>query len=570
MGGHWAHWAHPLLLMRFPSRFLLSPLFWCLLAFGLRFFYLIEQGNESVLFYQPTLDELESMRSAEKLLAGEGFGQEPYFKAPYYSLFVSICMRLAGSGWFWMVRFLQHLGGVLLVAMAFDVTKRLSPGPEHVKSLAAAVTAGILTFYAPLIRLENRLVLDFTVVLFQSAMIWALVRESSEDRKAWTWKWLLVAGVFAGLSWLTRPTITPVLPFLAGYVALFCVKGKEGPLLRQGLVRGGCFLVLPLVLMLMVTVRNQVVGGEAMLLPWQGGYNLYHANREEANGRYYLQGGYSAASSGNPTKDLMVLGYLESLPADAIASEALAGEVNAYWMGKTKAAVFEAPAAWLGKMVQKGLYLTSQREIFNFEAFEIHRAESSLLKWLPVGFGWIWPLALTGIVFTCRGGEPRLRYATRLVWGYGLLMGGAIALAYTSGRMRMPLVFPVVILAGIGVGQWILLLRHPEQGAQRKKRVLALPLLLLGVLMSWADWWGVRSEQVAHYDFVRLSDAAWQQGRGEHALRYAEEAEALEPTYPSIPLLKAQALYLIGACAGGGRSLSIVVDAFTGRSNSFL
>ncbi len=529
-----------------PSRirFLLSPGGWCLLAFVLRFFYLIEQSHQSVLFSQQTLDEWELTQSAERILNGDGYGNEPLFKAPLYPLFLAVCMKCGGESWFWLARFLQHLGGVALVWLAFDTARRLMPGGEKHRALAGAVAAALITFYPPLIRLENRLVMDFFVTLLQSAMMWALLRELIEPRKFSSGHWLILAGLFAGLSWLTRPTITPVLPLLALLTAyLGPVETHHVRLSR--LKRFTAFLLVPLLMMGGVVVRNAVVGGEAMLLPWQGGYNLYHANRPEASGRYYVQDGYASADSGNPTRDLMLQGFHQAVRAGEILSPdegQVAGAVNDYWMAKAKGVILENPVSWLGKMIQKGIYLTSAREIFNFEAFEIHKSASAILRWIPLGFGILWPFACLSLQISWKGDSSRKK-GFWLIWGYLVLMGGAIAMVYTSGRLRMPLVFPVVLLASLSLtllSEWC---RDRSVFTPRAKVFGALLLFAGGVGMSWGDWWGVRSEVVAHYDFARMSDAAWRQNRFEEALGFAEKAEERSPEYLPLPLLKAQALY---------------------------
>jgi len=533
--------------MRVALRFLTSPLPWCLLAFVIRFFYLVEQANDSVLFAQPTLDELELAQAAEQLRTGQGFGEEPLFKAPLYPVFLAICMRVAGDAWFWLARLVQHLGGAVLVGLAFDTARRLMPGEENRRGLAGAAAAGLLVFYPPLIRLENRLVMDFLGTLLQSAMVWALVRERTETRENLRLRWLLLAGLFAGLSWLNRPTITPVIPVL-GILMAFLPQGEGGISARQKLTRCGAFWLIPFLMMSGVTLRNAAVGGEAMLLPWQGGYNLYHANHPSANGRYYVQDGFASAASGNPTRDLMIQGYRQAVSSGQASPPEegrLAGAVNDYWMERARGAILEDPAAWLGKMIQKAVYLTSAREIFNFEAFEIHWKSSGLLRWLPLGFGWLWPLALMTLLLPM-GRSPAQKQAFWLLWAYLILMGGAIALVYTSGRLRMPLIFPVSVccaLAVITLADWI---RTRSVPGPVGKVIGSCALLVLGMAMSWGDWWGVRSEVVAHYDLARLSDAAWRQGRAEEALAYALEAERTTPSYRPLPLLKAQALYSLG------------------------
>src|SRR5262245_40460505 len=98
----------------------LQPGLWILLGLLLRVAYLHEQQTHSVLFYQPLLDEEEVADSARRLLAGEGFGHEPLFKAPFYPIYLAATMVVAGDGWFFLARLIQHLLGATLILFAWD------------------------------------------------------------------------------------------------------------------------------------------------------------------------------------------------------------------------------------------------------------------------------------------------------------------------------------------------------------------------------------------------------------------------------------------------------------------
>jgi hypothetical protein len=74
------------------------------------------------------------------------------------------------------------------------------------------------------------------------------------------------------------------------------------------------------------------------------------------------------------------------------------GALNRYWMAKTFNHLRENPLRGMGFYLRKNLYLVSQEEIFSFESFEVQRNQSSLLSRLPpLGFGWIFPLALASL-----------------------------------------------------------------------------------------------------------------------------------------------------------------------------
>ena len=487
------------------------PLVWFLIALALRLLYLSESSG-SFQFYQQMLDEQEVAHTA-----GHGFGDAPLFKAPLYPLILRGLMAMGGEGWIYSMRLFQHLLGALLVVVFFDVTWRLTK-----QRLAAVIVAAAAAFYGPMIRLEDRLILDFLVLFLQSVMLWALVR-SMTDGEGRAIRWLVVATVFAGLSWLNRPTILPVLPFIALWVYFVHRRSVKSVLI---------FLSVPIVVIAGFTLRNGMVSGEALSNPWQGGYNFYLGNNADANGRYIKQMSFDVSASGNPTEVHMTDAYTKAHETETDFEFSYQG-LNKYWYGLGKEAIADDPVRWLGLMVQKALYLVTAREIYNFEDYSIQRSMSLWLKVGAVNFGLIWPLAFGSLAFVRRRGEGA---GKALMWLYIILLGGAIGLFFCSGRLRMPLMFPVTLLAAVGVVELV----------KTRKWKLYLPLVILGGCMSWVDWWGVRSEDVGYVEYARLSNVAWHAGDYPRALELIELAAASKHNYPAIPQLRGQALYSLG------------------------
>ena len=591
---------------------LASPWTWCGVGLLLRLLYMLDQAGTSPLFYVPLLDEKEALDSARALLQGS-IERDPFFKAPGFSYILAGVLAISGDAWSWVLRIVQHTAGAAIIWMAAVTAGRLVPKRNGLRARAAAVgMAGFFAaFYAPMIRLEENVSLDFWVVFFQSAMLfwlmklpWVLARQHSQSGSGIpplktpstrNRRVLLYAGLFAAAAWLTRPTLTAVLPLLVLWIAFAWWKaqrqrssraaGRSRKDLRscRGLLRATAFFLAPaLAAMLATATRNYLVSGETLVLPWQGGYSFYEANKPGANGRYLLQSDEVQSASANPTHAIAVNGYRASLtPAARAQFDAVPsfGAVNHYWMQRARSAIQTDPAAWLGLMTRKAVYLFSDKEIYNYEDFDLQRSRSILLRAMPITFGVVFPLALASLALMGVIGSLR-RQAVLLFWIYTAGLGGAIALYFVSGRMRMPLAFPMIVLAGqfcgVLAGEWTLL--RPkfsrQQGSMRTGfdgRIFAAALLLAaGVVISFGDWWGVRSESMAYADLARMSNAAWQRGRYEQALDFALQAEKLAPDYPTLPRLKGQALYYLGrlqeARAEFEKSVRVLGDE-TSRNN---
>ncbi|WFB36498.1 tetratricopeptide repeat protein [Kiritimatiellota bacterium B12222] len=511
---------------------------WLVVAVVLRGLYLIEQSTFSPLYDQLSLDELEVSEMAKAILSGT-VDKIPLYKAPFYSWYLAFMMKVSGSSWFLWVRVGQHLAGVLLIWMAVDCTRIILRGRQkQTQIVCVALVAAFLALYAPLLRLENRIVLDFWTVFFQSALLWSLFKWI--DKEASSKKWILSAGLFSALAWLNRPTLTLVFPFLLVWVFYNGIPSK-----RKILVP--IFALPLLVCVLGMGAWNQQVSGERLFLPWQGGYDLWMSNRPEANGRYLVQNSYVISQTANPTFEMSQSEYLaavklgETPPA---ATHQFYKSLNKYWVNKTMTYAMENPWEWLSLYLKKNFYLVNQEEIYSFESYETQKEISSVLKWLPpLGFGFVFPLALTGwIWWKKRDSTEKAQFL--LLWTYAVTLSAATALYYASGRMRMPLIFPAVILAVESLAYVIETWKDPQ--AKAKRLSLFFGLLCIGIILSWGDWWGVRSEEFRDKEYLRLSSAFYAKGQAESALDYALRAEKINPDYPTLPLLKGQALYALG------------------------
>ncbi len=521
-----------------------AALIWVAIALLVRLAYLWEASQSSVLFWHPSLDEREMQIAAEGLLSGRGFGPEPLFKAPLYPLFLSGVIAVAGDAWPFWTRLLQHLGGTALVALTFDLSRRLA-GPR--RGVAAGhVAAGLLALNGPLIRLEGSLLLDFPFTLMVTATVWAVVRERTARGASTRLQWALAAGALAALAWLLRPTITVLLPVLTASLLLARGNGTRSSMGRakrgQGLRLALAFSLAPALAFGAVFVRNQMVGREGMILPWQGGYNLYEANRLGANGRYLLQTRFANSETGNPTRALAEQGFREAVArGEAVAaSQGTFAAINSYWTGKALREIREAPSRWGALMLRKLVYLASDREIYNVEVYEVQRSLSPILSRLPVTFGWVLPLALLSL-FALPRTPKRRRGSAALVWCAAGTLALAIALYYASGRLRMPLLPLLAALGGAGAAS-LLPLRASRRSVD-PQRVVAAIAVSLGLVAALGDWWGVRSESLAHVEYARLSRAAYAADRFDLALSYADRAEAASPGYPTLPALRGQAFF---------------------------
>jgi tetratricopeptide (TPR) repeat protein len=519
------------------SRLLASPLAWFLLALAPRLLYLFEQSAEAPDFYRPQLDEAEMIATADQIRAGR-LPHEPWFKAPLYPLLLAGVRTLSADLSLWLMRFIQHLLGAGLTVLALRAAPRLFPGGDRRSRWAGPLAAALIAFNGPLVRLEHQLVLDFWVVFLQSALLHGLlgvIAEAPQASRRATAGRLLGAGVLAGLAWLTRPTLLPVLPLLAGVVMARLPAAQSW---HQRLGLATLLLLPPALAVGGFAAWNVRHTGLVATQPWQGGFNLHAANRPGTHGRYLRQSAFVAAPGANPTRALMIAEHRAAHPeAYTDPAAPIPGPaIHRWYLARAGEDFLADPLAGLGRLLRKAVYLGSAREIYNLEDYGVQRGLSRVLPALPVGFGWIFPCALAALAL------PGLRRgAPALVWTYTLALGGCIALFLVSGRLRMPLVFPGALLAAAALSG--------ARALSAPGRVRAGVLALVGAVWAWGDWWGVRREDFRAPEYARLSNAAYRDGRPAQALDFVARAAAADPDYPTLPQLRAQAYFMQGRFA---------------------
>ncbi|MSU46551.1 MAG: hypothetical protein EXS42_05375 [Lacunisphaera sp.] len=196
------------------------------------------------------------------------------------------------------------------------------------------------------------------------------------------------------------------------------------------------------------------VSGEFRLLPWQGAYNLWAANKPGANGRYYAQTmWFEAPARGaqeNPARRESLLLYQQ---ATADTGPLRIDPFNRYWRQRLFVEIRAHPAAWLKLELRKAYYMANNHEQYNNKTYSFHQARSPWLRFNPLGWGVLLLGGTLGIIALGRS-RPPLRDAV-------LLLAGAVAaglfLFYVSARFRLPLAALLCVLAG---AEW----RSPAHG----------------------------------------------------------------------------------------------------------
>jgi 4-amino-4-deoxy-L-arabinose transferase-like glycosyltransferase len=394
-------------------------------------------------------------------------------------------------------RVIQAFLGALTVLLTYLLIAG-ARGPR-----AGSMAAALLAIYGPVLHFEGELLPPTLLLALLSGSVLLLARADAARRAIVP---LLGAGLLLGLAAAARPTMLLV----AALAAVWWWAGRRGRA-----VMAGAFLaaVLPL---LPFALANRSVGGEAVLVSWNGGINFYLGNGANSDSLTAIQPGHAW---------------------DALQVEPLRAGVrtrrgeSSYW---TKRALREAaadPGAWSEAFLRKVVRLLDARETPRNTDYADVRRDSALLSLPLPGFGIVAPLALLGLLLAFGPGRapPRLR----LLLGAVLVAVAAENLIFfVAGRYRLEAVPALCGLAGLGL----------DEAWRRRGRLpagVAVGFVLFAAFVG-IDWLGERSidETRAALNRAIVLQRAGLPASSERTLR---EVAARDPADPDVRLLLGEA-----------------------------
>lgn len=424
------------------------------LAFVLRYLYIASLRGTPV-FEVLQVNAARYDTWARLILAGKAPGA-PFEQGPAYAYFLSFVYALPGTG-VWTIALLQCLVGVATVILLYAIAYRLGGRP-------AAIATGIAaSAYGPLIYFTAE-VLPATVFVFCVA---AAVAAAVVPRPR---RWL-VAGLFWALAFLFRSNTILALPF-----ALFHACRSEGRASAASLAAPVLAVVLGLYAL------NVAAGFPTVWSTTGGGVNLWLGNNPTADGVNPFFGPAQA-----------------EIDKEVRAAAATAADADRAFT--TKAAQFWAsePAAALALAAKKFVWTFSAEELSNNVAIDWKRAHSALfrLPGFPFGFGIVLVFAFAFLGLGSRR-ETSSRIDFLALVGPLVLGAGTCVLFFTNARFRLPMAVPLLVLAGLGIGE--ILARIRTGSVDVKSAARASLAATAAVALTYGDWWDIRDYRIPQLD----------------------------------------------------------------------
>jgi tetratricopeptide (TPR) repeat protein len=388
-------------------------------ALVIRYAYLQEQASGAA-FTHPRLDAQFHDLWAQSIAQGNVFGSEVFFRAPFYPYLLAGITSLLGES-AWSPRIVQHLLGILLIPIVFTLARRTTG------QRAAVIASFLVAFYPVLVFFEGELLFDslvtFLFTLFLLCTHHAFVDPS---RKA-----IGMPGIVLGLLCITRPPFLIFIPF----TALILFRAPDTAIARRE--RWGrvlTFCAATLLLILPVTVRNYVVGKDFVLISSQGGVNFYLGNNPHADGYSSSMPGSLGASWENMEADMAV----EREEGRTLKPS----ELSRAWYLKGLDFVVSEPGRSVPLLFRKALLFWDGREIPNNRSYAAARADSGVLRSIPLGFWLVGPPALAFLLLA------RKRRTIRFLSVSVLLYFSVTIAFFVCDRYRLPVVPVICIFAG--------------------------------------------------------------------------------------------------------------------------
>jgi hypothetical protein len=314
----------------------------------------------------------------------------------------------------------------------------------------------------------------------------------------------LGAGLLLGLAVAIRPHFLPVALFLP--VIVFLVSGTKP--WRASII----WIPLASILITQGLINFQN-SGDFRILPWQGAYNLWAANKPGSNGLYFKQAvdlsGRGDAS--NPAKVESIYLYGQAHPDERPPYSIDA--MNAYWRGQFLDHLREKPYEVARLWLFKAYALLNSYEQYNNLTFSFHKERLPLLRYNPLNWGILLILGTLGLIQLWRV-DSRKAGAWLLIM---LAYASMLILFYASARFRLPLVPLMAILAG-GSLHWF-------DGFLKDRRRLGATILAVAVVggVTFSSFGGIRNKDTYIQDRLLMANANAELGRDREAAKWARE-----------------------------------------------
>ena len=473
----------------------------------------------------PVLDARRFYEWALQILAGTP-PPGPFLYEPLYTYLQVAIYSVAGID-FHHLLLVQAVAGSLGALLAYFILLEHLP-PRWSFAGAVAYAAYPVTLLADTLPIKEPLA---TLLLLAALLL--LQRHLRSGRR----QSLFLAGLLLGLVLLVRENLLALLPFLLAALAVAARDRLAGGARRAAvLLAGVAFVVLP------VTARNCLVGGDCVLIAAGGGSNLHMAFNERSRGDAFVQPAFARSGPARLTEDSIAeAGRLAGHPVSASAA-------SRHWSREALRYVLAHPGRSLGLLAQRLWVSLGNDEISGNYPHEYFSRVIPLVGFNPLCFGLL--LSFGAVGWWCARDDRRALLFPAVFLGTWV----SFLPFWTLDRFRLPMVLPLIagsLLSIREVGRRVKGRDYRGAGALG----VTVGLLLAFSLAPRLD--ARRREDIVGLAYARGADLYLQAGDLSRAGVYLDEAQRSPHASPETSLVAARYLAAAGRPEDALRALAV-------------
>lgn len=362
------------------------------------------------LYDIPLIDSAYYLNWAKTIAAGDIIGKDVFFMSPLYPYLMAVVFTVKSASPVTIVVIQALLSAVTLYLIG-NIT--LKTGGETVSALAVWIGA----FFPVWIYFDGMILTASLILLLNTASVWLLIKWKESNKSLF----ILLAGVFTGLSALARPSA-----FIFGFVMFIWVFLQDKRSVLFWII-GITAAILP------AAVHNFSVSGEFIPLTSSGGMNFYVGNNPQADGLYNQPDFLASAEP-----EFEYFDY--RLQAERLSGlkNMSPGQVSGFWFHEGIKFILENPSRYLKLCWNKFFYFWNNLEAPNNVSIYFVEKMSPVIRIIPFGFGLLAAGSLAGILFI------RRNHAITILLLYLLYLLLANLLFFNSSEFRFPAVVAVI------------------------------------------------------------------------------------------------------------------------------
>lgn len=393
-----------------------------LIALIPRVIYLIAISS-SPLFDRPILDGEAHDQWARMILEGvSAFPGSAYFKAPLYPYFLAL-IRLVTGDLYWAPRIAQVVMGSLSCGFVYLVGREAF---NRTVGLIAGLSSAV---YWVMIYFDVELLLEPLSIFLTLISLWIILRAAKRDSfLLWA-----VAGLFMGLSAITRPNVLIFIPV----IALWLIWIGRSSFVRS-IAKSAVWCLACAIPILPVTIRNYVAGHDFVLIASQAGPNFYIGNNPTSDG-------YSANLPGARSSWLGGFVDWKSMAEQRLGRKLKASEVDRFFFDEAFRFFREDPRGAWDLNLRKLQWFFYEWEIPNDS--DLTSMAAVYAPWmlrLPVTSGALLTFGLIGFVIALWDFKRTLPLTSFVV-----LYTASVVAFFVCSRFRVPMMPVAIVLAAL-------------------------------------------------------------------------------------------------------------------------